>query len=126
MESMIYRKFIMSAVLMSGWYLMLPPAGQQNGVPWPDHTAPISHWTIAESFDTAKACETELKHNRAHFAHNLRKTSQADAAPAFWARFYVEAAGGATCIASDDIRLKETAGQPSPDLQPSTAVQHGD
>jgi hypothetical protein len=120
---MTNRKVIMTAVLMAGWYLMLPPAGQQNGVPWPDNTAPISRWTIAKSFDTAKACETELKQNRTHFARNYRQTNQADMAPAFWARFYVEAAGSAACIASDDARLKETAGEPSSALQQSTEVQ---
>ena len=55
----------------------------------------------------------ELEQNRKHFAHNYRKTSQNDAAPAFWARFHVEA-DGAACIASDDVRLREIAGQTSP------------
>ena len=65
----------------------------------------------------------ELEQNRKHFAHNYRKTSQNDAAPAFWARFYVEASGGAACIASDDVRLRDTANQPSPGVQPSTDVR---
>jgi hypothetical protein len=120
---MAYRNLWITAILMAGWYLMLPPPGEQNGVPWPDNTAPISRWTLAKSFDTAKGCETELGQNRKHFAHNYRKASQSDPAPAFWARFYVEASGGAACIASDDVRLKETAGQESPDIQQSTEVR---
>lgn len=102
---------------------MLPPAGQQNGLPWPDNTAPFSRWTTAESFDTAKACEAELAKNRKHFTQTYRKTSPADSEPAFWARFYVAAAGNATCIASDDVRLKDSADRGNSDLKPSAEVK---
>jgi hypothetical protein len=114
---------MITALLMTGWYLMLPPAGQQNGIPWPDNTAPVSRWTIAESFDTAKACEAELAKHRKQFARTYRKTNQADPAAAFWARFYVTASGNAACIASDDVRLRDSAEKPTPDLKQSTAVQ---
>jgi len=119
----VHGKFIITALLLTGWYLMLPPAGQQNGVPWPDSTAPLPRWTIAKSFDTAKACEAELTKNRKHFTRTYRKTNQADPEPAFWARFYVTAAGSATCIASDDVRLKENAEGNTPDFKQSTAVR---
>ena len=48
------------AVALVGWYLMLPPATGQQGLPRLMVNAPIAVWTIAESFDTSKACEKEL------------------------------------------------------------------
>ena len=91
-----------------GWYLMLPPAAQQqNGLPWPDGKAPISEWTVAESFDQAKTCETELDKHRKKFQKTVRsKISHQFAESEFWSRFYVAAAGEATCVATDDPRLK--------------------
>ena len=117
-----YRKFMITALLLTGWYLMLPPAAQRNGVPWPDSTAPVSRWTIAKSFDTAKACEADLAKHRKQF-RTYQKASRSDPAAAFWSSFYVTASGSATCIASDDARLRDSAEEPTPDLKQSTAVQ---
>jgi hypothetical protein len=119
----VYRKMITTFMIAAGWYLMLPPAVQHNGVPWPDNTAPLARWSIAESFDTAKACEAELAKNRKHFSQSYRKTSHKDPASAFWPSFYVSTSISASCIASDDVRLKESADEGAPDLKQSTAVQ---
>lgn len=89
-----------------GWYLMLPPAAQRDGIPWPDGKAPISQWTIAESFDNAKACEAELDKHRKQFQQTYRKANHDDPSAQFWAQFYVAAAGDASCIETDDPRLK--------------------
>jgi hypothetical protein len=118
-----YRRFIITVLLLTGWYLMLPPVGQQNGIPWPDNTAPVSRWTIAESFDTAKACETELSKHRKQFVQTSKKTDRADPAAAFWARFYVRASVSATCIATDDVRLRDSAEESAPNLKQSTSVE---
>jgi hypothetical protein len=90
-----------------GWYLMLPPAAQQpNGLPWPDGRAPISQWTVAESFDQANACEANLKKNRKGFQQTYKKISHQFADSEFWSWFYLTAAGDTTCVATDDPRLR--------------------
>jgi hypothetical protein len=89
-----------------GWYLMLPPASQQNGLPWPDGKAPISQWTVAESFDQAKVCEAALGQHRKKFQQTYNSISHQFAASEFWSKFYVAAAGAATCVATDDPRLR--------------------
>ena len=119
----MYRKIITTFLIAAGWYLMIPPAGQHNGVPWPDNTAPLARWSIAKSFDTSKACETELAKNRKQFQESYRKTSHKDPAATFWPSFYVSTSISASCIASDDVRLKESADDGAPDLKQSTALQ---
>ena len=109
-------------VSLLGWYLMLPPAAQQpNGLPWPDVKAPISQWTIAESFDQAKACEGELDKHRKKFQHTYGKISHQFAESEFWSRFYVAAAGEATCVATDDPRLKADTENENADVKKSSA-----
>ena len=99
------RHLILLSLL--GWYLMLPPAApQQNGLPWPYGKAPISQWTIAESFDKAKACESQLDNDRKRLQRTYRKLSHQYADPEFWTRFYVTASREAICVATDDPRLK--------------------
>jgi hypothetical protein len=114
------RHLILLSLL--GWYLMLPPAAQQqNGLPWPDGKAPISQWTIAESFDKAKACEAELDKRRKGFQQTYNKISHQFAVSEFWTRFYVAAAGAATCVATDDPRLKEGTDNGTSDVKKSSA-----
>ena len=108
------------AFTLIGWYLMLPPAGRQNGLPWPDGKASISQWTIAESFDGARACEVTLAEHRKKFQQTYSKLSHKTPEAEFWGRFYVTAAGEATCIATDDPRLKED-GTDRQTVQPSAA-----
>jgi hypothetical protein len=111
-------------VLLSllGWYLMLPTAAQQpNGLPWPDGKAPISQWTIAESFDQAKACEGQLDKHRKSFQCTYSKISHQFADSEFWSRFYIAATGEATCVATDDPRLKGDTENGNSDLKKSSA-----
>jgi len=102
-----------------GWYLMLPPAGQSNGIPWPDVNAPISQWRIAESFDNAKVCEAELDKHRKGFQRTFHKTNHAGPGAQFWAQFYVAAANDASCIETDDPRLKTDLPSTTSNLQSS-------
>jgi len=103
-----------------GWYLMLPPAGQRNGLPWPDNTASIAQWTIAESFDTAKACEDELSRHRKRFQKTYHKADRQNLGAEFWAKFYVTAAGEASCIATDDPRLRPSTDDSSANVTKSS------
>lgn len=100
---------------------MQPSAGQQNGLPWPDGRASISQWTIAESFDDTKDCEATLAHHRKNFQQAYSKLSQKTPDAEFWGRFYATSAGEATCIATDDPRLKEDATVKPTGEQPSAA-----
>ncbi len=80
-------------------YLMIPLARRHSGLPWPDNKASVSEWTIAESLEVAEDCEN------------------AD----FFGPFYITTAGEATCIATDDPRLKEDSAIKSSDARPLAA-----
>jgi hypothetical protein len=113
------RRHLMLLTLL-GWYLMLPPAApQQNGLPWPDGKAPVSQWTIAKSFDKAKACEAQLDNDRKRLQRTYRKIKHQYADSEFWSRFYVTAAGEAICIATDDPRLKAGSDNEAAELKKS-------
>jgi hypothetical protein len=103
-----------------GWYLMLPPAAERAGMPWPDNKAPISQWTIAKSFDKADSCEVELAKHRKGFKETYSRISHKNLETEFWTRFYIAAAGEATCIATDDPRLNESAKGMTRDMRPSS------
>jgi hypothetical protein len=79
-----------AALALVGWYLMVPPLG-------PDHTRddslPLARWHTLESFDSALECRDF--HSQAW----ERSKSNNNAKMA-------EAYESATCIASDDPRLK--------------------
>jgi hypothetical protein len=115
------RLFHTLAWTLIGSYLMLPPAAQHNGIPRPNVNAPISQWTIAESFDNAKVCEAELDKHRKGFQHTYRKANHAGPGAQFWAQFYVAAADGASCIETDDPRLKADSPANPSNLQNSQA-----
>jgi len=108
-----------TALGLIGWYLMVPPTGQQNGVPWPDNKAPISHWTIAESFDAAKDCEEAVAKHRKKFEQTYKKLKHKTSDADFWGPFYITTAGEATCIATNDPRLRDENGAKSPEVRPS-------
>ena len=44
-----------AALALVGWYLMVPPA--ERGGKQLDYHAPLSTWSIMQSFDTAQSCE---------------------------------------------------------------------
>ena len=95
------------AVSLLGWYLMLPPASGQNGIPQLMTNAPIARWTVAESFDTSKDCEKELDLRRTKFEKIYKKTNHNNVGEEFWSGLYMVAADSAECIATDDPRLTE-------------------
>ncbi len=117
----MYRVYNIIASALIGWYLMIPPAGQHNGLPWPDNKAPLSHWTIAESFDVAKDCEDAVAKHRKKFEQTYNKLKHKTSDANFWGPFYITTAGEATCIATDDPRLKEDSAVKPSDVQPSAA-----
>jgi hypothetical protein len=120
-QHMKNRRHLLMLSLM-GWYLMLPPAArQQNGLPWPDATAPIAHWAIAESFDRASSCEANLSKHRKSFQKLYTKMSGQNLDARFWSRFYISASAQAICIATDDPRLREAGSGTASAIQPSNA-----
>ncbi len=80
-----------------GWYLMVPPLSEPQ--------APLSHWAIYLSFDTAEPCERE----RARVAEWDAKNKDAGIHLTHHARSGDLQYEGtlAQCVASDDPRLKE-------------------
>jgi hypothetical protein len=79
-----------AALALVGWYLMVPPLS-------PDRThnnqAPISQWTIFDSFDTAAECSDSLlrQYDRTERKHN---------------QTLADAYSSAASISTDDPRLK--------------------
>jgi hypothetical protein len=95
-----------AALALVGWYLMVPPST--------DEGAPLGHWKVAASYDSASACEEAL--------HKGKDEAQADyqhpsAPPSGWkhstkdwldfSRWTAQRFLAAQCIATDDPRLKE-------------------
>ena len=62
--------------------------------------------SIAESFDFAKPCEAALAEHRKKALQIYKVGAKAPNAE-FWNRFYLTAAGEASCIATDDPPLKQ-------------------
>jgi len=94
-----------SAVLLLGWYLMVPPVedlprkdpGDGGGVPYRvKRGATLSAWEIANSFDSADECRNAKKELTASATHSSDRLSIAN----------VMAKREALCIATDDPRLK--------------------
>jgi len=71
-----------------GWYLMIPPHSASNQY---DDRAPLSHWFVYSSHDTAHECEG---------AKFLNREGNKDSGNAMHHAFEQ-----AQCIASDDPRL---------------------
>lgn len=84
-----------AALALVGWYLMVPPlianpnptTGGQLEV-----SAPLSKWEIVRSFDTAAECNEARQRTAASGVGNAE-------AQRLWQKY-------ATCIASDDPRLR--------------------
>ncbi|HXK06920.1 MAG TPA: hypothetical protein VMS37_31285 [Verrucomicrobiae bacterium] len=107
------KKYRIHAVAVSllGWYLMLPPATGQNGIPQLVINAPIAHWTVAQSFDSSKECEKELDLRRTKFEKIYKKSNHDNVGEEFWSGLYLAAADSAECVATDDPRLREGGSQ---------------
>ncbi len=87
-----------AALALIGWYLMVPPA---IGTGLPDKTAPLGKWEIENSFETADDC----MRNRGEFSDDgMRrvklKRSRQDIILGIQ---FIDA----TCISTDDPRLKD-------------------
>jgi len=86
-----------AALALVGWYLMMPPWGKLN--------APLSEWVVYQSFDSAENCAAARKVLVDYLANYKGM-----------AMTLITQSGGnlqfdgsvATCIATDDPRLKET------------------
>jgi hypothetical protein len=101
-----------AALALVGWYLMVPPNRRDD--------APLSEWTISQSYPSADACQSAQNKNRdqAHakleqydsmtgqqrlnLEHNQKAFDQETND-----RDNFNAAFQSACIASDDPRLKE-------------------
>lgn len=93
-----------AALALAGWYFMIPKMvpDPKGGAPYADTAAPISRWSIEQSFHTASECEAERDgfaskwSTIASQAKNTRDSGKA----LVWQVSSV-------CIATDDPRLKE-------------------
>jgi hypothetical protein len=78
-----------ASLLAIGWYLMAPPSSVKYGAVVWDMNAPISKWTVIQSFDSAEQCE-DLKASFEQEADRVRPIYDVD-----------------LCVASDDPRLQK-------------------
>jgi hypothetical protein len=88
----------LAAVVLAGWYLMLPPLSRDarrvvSG-------APQSRWVIDSAYDSAAECEAARVHKVSEAWESLK---QAGSNPAN--DLLVKDAAFAQCIAADDARL---------------------
>ena len=89
-----------AALVLVGWYLMVPPLVPQlsEGKPYRGFLplAPLSQWTIFDRFDTVRECiDAHVKLLRDRVIKNVNDEIR------------LEQAYSARCIAADDPRLKE-------------------
>ena len=84
------------ALVLVGWYLMVPPT-TDNTVNV-DPSVPLPKWVVLRAFDTAAACNDAQDQLRYHTSRLNLQIPVAAAAS--------EAAEFSQCIASDDPRLK--------------------
>ncbi|HEY9156722.1 hypothetical protein [Candidatus Binatus sp.] len=103
-----------AALALVGWYLMVPPPPQDARDPNPNEKAPMSQWSLHDSFDTAAECRhaKTLEEKRLHGM--FVKQSDPPHNPfrlhsglAELSRVLYRQMLAAECIATDDPRLKE-------------------
>lgn len=83
-----------AAIALVGWYLMLP-AG--------DETAPLSNWQIANTFERAADCEASRKE---FYEVGMKRMKNAKSDQE---RVFGMLMAKATCVTTDDPRLKESS-----------------
>jgi hypothetical protein len=78
-----------AAFALAGWYLMVPPQTRTwwIGAERYDDAAPLTRWTIEQSFDRAELCEAARLANQKQGGDAASRMSDA------------------VCVASDDPRL---------------------
>jgi hypothetical protein len=81
-----------AALALAGWYLMVPPNKPNRE---PDAHAPLSQWTMAGSYDSAKECD-ERYHSDLDAALDIKRRG-GDAQ-------IFERVKAEQCIASDEPR----------------------
>jgi hypothetical protein len=93
-----------AAIALVGWYLMVPPVKyaptSKPDLLAVDPSAPLSKWSVSESFDTAAECEARKDQRFETF----RKAME----PSAFLKFYDGPKGAllqGQCIATDDPRL---------------------
>jgi hypothetical protein len=94
-----------SALVLVGWYLMLPPVNPNNLSV--DSDAPIAQWEIGNSFDSASQCDALRLQVRA--ASNSRARyddAKSQQHPPLSYSEWQKRLKAAVCIATDDPRLK--------------------
>ena len=88
-----------------GWYLLTPPLDVTVGVAV-ERDAPLSRWDQSGGYDTATACETDIR-----IRTQLLKRHAADETRADWyrqqQRVLHERYLHALCVAADDPRLNQ-------------------
>ncbi len=89
-----------AALVLVGWYLMVPPL-YRTGAKWkPDLNAAISEWQLVDSYDSADACKQGLTNRlqvmqQGAFANPSRRAD---------AIFQLQTG---QCSATDDPRLRD-------------------
>ena len=95
-----------AALALVGWYLMAPPSvlttdDRGKSIPFADQSAPLSHWRIVQSFDSAARCQkaaAELLDASLSVKPKRPETRSEVGARLGWAMAY-------KCVATDDPRL---------------------
>ena len=100
-----------AALALIGWYLMMPPSKKND--------APLSEWTISQSYASAEACQSAQNKNRDQATAKLKtydnmtdkqrrelQHNQATLDQEMADSESFDAAFQSACIASDDPRLK--------------------
>jgi hypothetical protein len=92
------------AAALVAWYLLIPSATCKVGVL--PCTAPLSKWSIGDTFDTAAECSAQHKHNISTSAQML---ARAKSSPELYDVDAVEEINWSflaqVCVSSDDPRL---------------------
>jgi hypothetical protein len=96
-----------AALALVGWYLMVPPAQNDNDV---QYNAPLAQWTIEHVFDSAVECDamryrwrSRAKRIWAAVIDPKKELSAADGRLSIAQGRQLEAC---ECVATDDPRLK--------------------
>jgi hypothetical protein len=97
-----------AALALVGWYLMAPPLYKNGKHYIVVRDAPISHWKIDESFDSAAECQQGILDNVRSMRNVAIAAGECSATPGTECNsVLLKRSTLAECIATDDPRLKE-------------------
>jgi hypothetical protein len=110
-----WRVIHAAALVLVGWYLMVPPwpvASDPNSSDVvPDVTASLGRWTTERAFDSARECEhwldTRKVKARKEFQNPQKQEDPSSGPETLLAKKQAAEPLYARCIATDDPRLKE-------------------